>query len=1584
MQNGAKIAVRLIAGILVLALVAGLVVMAVSAAEDDSFAAGASNYQLTADVDGIVIDHDLLLDLNGYDATNVTVNEGVTLQLVDSANDSYDAEACGSLSGTIHGTVEQLVQYDAKNYLVICQDGVYSAHRFYAGISSITLVTGNVSLGYKATFLADSVINAMVSSYGYCLSVNDYAAKEKLQYGAIEKSEMTLLLKNILSENASVSKIGATATIYGNAIIAFNLEDSVVEFQGNVHDITLREAVEAVNETLHNDRNAYSAAQVEAVRNMYNTYADYMTDWSVDAILTEDKFVAKEAAAVYDQTLTLGQLFAAAEGANIGEVAVTIEGVEATYAANADWTQSTITFNGIGTATITITDNDLCWAATNTVEIGKADIAAPAVDTLNATYGQTLSAITLPEGFSWVDDSASVGNVGTNSFAAIYDAGENYNTVEVTVTVEVAKADITAPAVDTLNATYGQTLSEITLPEGFSWEDDSASVGNAGTQTHTAIYNAGENYNPVKVTVTVEVAKADIAAPAVEPLNATYGQTLAEIALPKGFTWVDAAASVGNAGTNSFTAIYNAGENYNTVDVTVTVEVAKIDPTYTMPANLEATEGDALSTIELPTGFAWVNGDEIVTLEKTEYAATYSNGDSNYNTVNVNIPVVVTAKPVEILDKFAQKMPAAQFTYRLGNGNTVDLNSIFAAVEGAEIDSASVNVSIAAQNGHAVSGTYTANTSDWTKGTLKFEGTGLVEITISDATSNPLTLTFEIVNAMNSTSAASATANNVVLLNDCGLGFITVSNGYTVFGNGFTMTRAGDQSYYTIARAYVEVNNGTLDNVRIIAPNYAHGALYLNQAKKGPIDKYDGTSPYFYCAYSAVRLEGNSKIVNSYVAGGRAAIYIQTGNAVLENVSVYGGAAANIQVGTSAKTVLMKNMNLIQEPIQTNVTYPANDHGADAFNGKTIMGLSVVVEGSDGAVPTEITLEGYLNQFAWINESYTAYAPEEASKMIEYVKKKSQYLHNTSVEGVADSKWVNLGIFFMPMETGDSVGKPVVNDNRTDKATAPYALDSIEAVGSTAYVYSMTNDRNVANEVRPEISAAESYLPTLPQIQYNKTAEGVTYEKSYSEEYGWMSTISLDLDTLGSYTLNFADLVASKYGKSLEYTVSAGSSVTIDEAGSTLYILNIQDDVDCNGPATFQYPVLVKATKTDAPAPVKVAEPGGTALLVVKSKNSDWSCAIPALEGTQIQYYNKTNKKVETLTLSSLTPQSKGKQNGTNNYWNYSDPNGNFTLKVTCGVIHDTKSVYGMPVVVNNSGNKMYFTISSTNGYVTTNTASRTVTISYEFTDGNGQTLTFSKTWQFNYTDYKSKQYSYSDFVNGTLTEAGSGSECVAPETLVTLADGSQVRVDSLTGSEQLLVWNMETGMLDSAPVMFVDSDPTADYEIIHLYFSDGTDVKVIGEHGFWDYDLNRYVYLDKDAADYIGHTFAKQNGNELTKVQLVDVVIEKEITEAWSPVTCGHLCYFVNGMLSMPGGVGGLFNIFDVNPETMTYDYEAMARDIETYGLFTYEEMNSIVELPEEMFEAAGGAFLKISMGKGNLTMDELIAMIVRYTKYF
>ena len=234
----------------------------------------------------------------------------------------------------------------------------------------------------------------------------------------------------------------------------------------------------------------------------------------------------------------------------------------------------------------------------------------------------------------------------------------------------------------------------------------------------------------------------------------------------------------------------------------------------------------------------------------------------------------------------------------------------------------------------------------------------------------------------------------------------------------------------------------------------------------------------------------------------------------------------------------------------------------------------------------------------------------------------------------------------------------------------------------------------------------------------------------------------------------------------------------------------------------------------------------------------------------------------------------------------------------------------------------------------------------------------------------------------------GDGGSCIAIGTLITLADGSQVPVESLTGNEDLLVWDMQTGTFTSAPIMFIDKDPYNIYRIINLSFSDGTTLKIITEHALWDYNLNRYVFMDEQSSQYIGHWFNKQTISDSgqfinLKVQLIDVSITTEYSVAYSPVTYNHLCYYVNGMLSMPGATEGLINIFDVDPITMSYDTKAMTADITQYGLFSYEEFSKLFSVSEDVFIAFNGQFLKVSIGKGLITIDELQNLIQQYAEF-
>lgn len=956
------------------------------------------------------------------------------------------------------------------------------------------------------------------------------------------------------------------------------------------------------------------------------------------------------------------------------------------------------------------------------------------------------------------------------------------------------------------------------------------------------------------------------------------------------------------------------------------------------------------------TDLGITEGDQENSVEKFETKFT---GDFLYRVGNEN--------PVSVGNLFAEapKLDEQGNEIKDENGNTVYWNIVDSGVQ--------VSVDKVDENSN-VSGTFTANTTDWTQGTIQFSGTGVVKVTIQDYNfCKPTELILEVVDAVNATSATNAKENNVVLLNNCGFSSLEVSGGYTLYGNGFTMTCGSDSAALDMGYSFVTLNNGTLDNVQIVTPNFDYAVLYKSNMTESGNRSETTDKTRYYNVKSGVMVSGNSQILNSRVSGARAAVNVTGGNVLIDNSRIELGAVASILVG-SANSLTLRDVTLVQKP--TASTYDSS---------KTLMGFSVLFVCDADGNTAPVTLEGSLVQNAWVNESDKQYVPSAGQSIISTVLGKTEYLHDIDGDGKNES--LNLGFAYMPESVTSKVNTTTITDNRTNKNDVPYDYAEVSILNGKTYVYSYKNANGTADSFKTEPDYVSNKYGDIITVTYSDTTDGLESGKSFGTD-GWIYELNVDLDKASGYKLDFGKLSMNVNGTTVtDFKVNGNAKPTSPvavTAGGTTYTLT----ATVNG-KEYTTTYKVTGTETSKESPSKISGPTTAGFGVAKSYGGDWSGAADVLTGVKIKYWSVAENKYVEFDFSDFTvPGNAGKLNGTNSYWEYTHTNNDFTLKVTNTVaIHSGKSVYGMPI--RGTDDKLYFTISSTNGYVGSGTTSRTITMQYEFTDNNGgEKLTFTHTFNISYN--KEDQYSYSDLSgSGKLTKLSSGSGgssgdgCVTPDTLITLANGKQVRVDSLTGNEQLLVWNMETGKLDSAPIMFVDSDPKAEYEVIHLYFSDGTDVKVISEHGFWDYDLNRYVYLDRNADKYIGHTFAKQSGTKLSKVKLTDVVLETEVTTAWSPVTAGHLCYFVNGMLSMPGGVGGLFNIFDVDPATMTYDYEAMAKDIETYGLFTYEEMNAMVPLSEDMFNAAGGAYLKISIGKGNMTLDDLVNMIQRYSKY-
>lgn len=84
-----------------------------------------------------------------------------------------------------------------------------------------------------------------------------------------------------------------------------------------------------------------------------------------------------------------------------------------------------------------------------------------------------------------------------------------------------------------------------------------------------------------------------------------------------------------------------------------------------------------------------------------------------------------------------------------------------------------------------------------------------------------------------------------------------------------------------------------------------------------------------------------------------------------------------------------------------------------------------------------------------------------------------------------------------------------------------------------------------------------------------------------------------------------------------------------------------------------------------------------------------------------------------------------------------------------------------------------------------------------------------------------------------------------------------------------------------------------------------------------------------------------------------------------------------------MPGGIEGLFNIFEIDGNTLTIDYDAYLTDIERYGLFTYDEFSSILPVSENVFKAFNGQYLKVAIGKGLIDFNTLEQLIRDYAEF-
>ena len=931
------------------------------------------------------------------------------------------------------------------------------------------------------------------------------------------------------------------------------------------------------------------------------------------------------------------------------------------------------------------------------------------------------------------------------------------------------------------------------------------------------------------------------------------------------------------------------------------------------------------------------------------------------------------------ISHFTLKLPnTGSYLYRVGNANNVKLGTLFDSASGADITSVSATVTNIAGS---ASGTYTANSSDWRLSTIKFNNTGVVTVTLKHGSNSAATLKLEVVAGTNYVEGAtlgSITSNNAVLLgnvnsNTSRTSAITINNNKTLYGNGFSVTdvrtsTAGTSGYINMS------GGGAIDNAVLL------GKVYSSAVSSGTDN--ENYAP-------GIWITGNASIYNSRVSECKYAVQVDGGDVTLENSTFDGGAIANVCIGGGNVTL-------------KNCTTSSSVRGG-------LNGLGIRVTTSS----CKINLEGSLTQYNWLKK---ADLPSTYSSVLSSIYNDSNYAYSYS-----GSTYVNMGLFFIT--DASSITQALASEAINDNTSNNYGYIEKTTAGITGTIYTAKSSMGSASML-----TTPAYTPvtngqyyTLPTASFNYTMNDFsTDDTTYCTYNSTTKTTNISFVLGSSVSWNSSILTVTKNGNTLPYTVTmnntdyTGQSITFDTAGDYEVVYSYTDpyNYDKNGTAfnhTYTKTVNIHVTTVEQGTTVyhpdfTYANIGGTTaskqvtatvsganrvyvmpdvsstssgiesktvggktiyypVVTVNSANSSGGSYssgkiyyfAPAFKYINIVDYDQSNQTTKTAQYTYNTSTQKWPHNISGS----SKPDTNYYYYTATNTSSNTNRPYGR------SMNEQYYT------YQYNSSCGGLCYLSKDIEKDNSAN---SQLVEFYYKGTDDVTYYY--YIKYSFT-AQTYSSCVAEGSLVTMADGTQKPIEDVHQGDMVMTWSMWNGRYEAQPVALAYYHGKQDWDVLTLNFSDGTDVRMINQHGFFDVDKNTYAYITpSNVSQYIGDRFIKQlpDGSN-TEVTLTDYEISEENVGCYSLQTAYNENFMVENMLSMTGeDYTGRFEYFDIG-EGMKYDEAKMQSDIDRYGLYTYEDWSDY--LTPEQFEMFNGKYFKILVGKGVFTEEDILKII-------
>ncbi|MBE7024095.1 MAG: hypothetical protein E7412_06510 [Ruminococcaceae bacterium] len=940
-------------------------------------------------------------------------------------------------------------------------------------------------------------------------------------------------------------------------------------------------------------------------------------------------------------------------------------------------------------------------------------------------------------------------------------------------------------------------------------------------------------------------------------------------------------------------------------------------------------------------------------------------------------------------DKFDIKFENTdKYLYRVGNANTVALGSLFEAKDGAEIGNVKVTIKNLVDNSEILD-RYAENASDWKSSTLDFSGiTGPVEVTVDDdGYTNAVSLQLEVVDATNVTAYSGLKNQTSVLLND-----ITMSSngtyylsGATLYGNGFTfdVTSGAYSGTSNVSENYVILlKNAHLDNVEIT------GSVYT---------QYGATADKAY-SRATVLSTGDNTITNSYISNCASPVRVNGGSIEIINTTLKGGNLANLDI---------RNGQIILDNVTTINQVNGNDLAAD---GTVVIGLGVVVYYENVLDTTTIEVRNGITQYNCLSKSQADTHITDSK-----IKQFTSGMFGSSLSDVqyTDSTgdvWVNSGILSMTDEVGASNISEV----------SGYASASPTIVGKTGFLRTKIPDASSIVESVPGYMSTGQYAiaPTVV-FEYPTEAGKKNYiaKTDSSNKYCIYDNgvVQTSFDVGDSVTFDTSILTATKYGQTLPCTVKldgtdcTGQTVTFNESGSHKLEYKYTDGnnytIDENGNVTTYEMTYTKTVHIRASAVAPTAKNAefafgnngskkvtiGTTTYVMPNVSATSSTVGSMTVDGEVVYYPivdayTASGKTQVSSLSSTTmlyPVFKNVVTITD----YAD--GGTGAAVTYGASTTTKpsgfvlgNCYAEVTSLPASSSALSVAEKLFRCYTSNTGSSEPVTknnvLVFQSPSFNKERNAHYYFVRYLYTDNVGQTYNY--FVCYNVPQITASSICVTGDTLVTLADGNTKRIDKLSYEDVLLTWDFEEGAYASAPASVIVNYDEQEYPVTTLMFDDLSELNVVGEHGLFDKTLNKFVFIDQNnVAEYVGHYFVKSGETQNVElINLVDFECSFKTIKCYSLRTSIYDNCFTNGVLTVtPQHIDNYYDIFKINDD-MKYDAESVALVINEYGLYTYEEFSEYIS--EDVFTSLNIAYLKIMVGKGWLTYDEIIGFLRKY----